>query len=167
LLPEDLTWPLTLKLLLLSLVANGAPVLSARLLGEHWSLPLDGGRHFFDERPILGNHKTVRGFVFSLLACSMVATTIGYPWLLGLMFGAASMTGDALSSFTKRRLNVPPGDRFVGLDQIPEILLPLLLLSGEFGLDWLSIIVLTGLFIGGSLPLSQLAFRLGIKERPY
>jgi CDP-2,3-bis-(O-geranylgeranyl)-sn-glycerol synthase len=59
----------------LSLVANGAPVLSARLLGEHWSLPLDGGRQVVDERPILGNHKTVRVFVLSLLACTLVAAT--------------------------------------------------------------------------------------------
>ena len=163
----NLTWPLTLEVLLLSIVANGTPVLSARLLGENWSFPLDGGRYFFDERPILGNHKTVRGFVVSLVTCSLVATTIGYPWLLGLIFGAAAMTGDALSSFTKRRLNVPAGGRFVGLDQIPEILFPMLLLRNEFGIEWLSIVVLTGLFVGGSLLLSQLAFRLGIKERPY
>ena len=163
----NLTLVLALKVLLLAMAANAAPILGKRLLGERGSLPLDGGLQFVDGRPLLGPSKTVRGLVLSLVACLLVALALGYPWTLGLTFGAASMAGDALSSFLKRRLDVPSSGRFLGLDQIPEILLPLWLCKTELGLDFWSILVLIALFTVGSLVLSRLMFRLGIRDRPY
>ncbi len=162
-----LTVLLALKVLLLALVANGAPILGKRLLGERWSLPLDGGLRFVDGRPLLGPSKTVRGLMLSVLACLVMAPVLGYSWLLGLTFGAATMAGDALSSFLKRRVNVPSSGRFRGLDQIPEILLPLWLCKAELGLDWWSILLLIMLFSVGSLAVSRLMFRLGVRDRPY
>jgi len=163
----NLTVVLALKVLLLALAANAAPILGKRLLGERGSLPLDGGLNFPDGRPLLGPSKTVRGLVLSLVACVLVALALGYSWQLGATFGAASMAGDALSSFLKRRLDVPSSGRFLGLDQIPEILLPLWLCKAELGLDLWSILVLIALFTVGSLALSRLMFRLGIRDRPY
>jgi len=162
-----LTVSLALKVLLLALAANGAPVLGARLLGQRYAWPIDGGARFTDGRPLLGASKTWRGLLLSLLACAALAPLVGYSWQLGLTFAGASMTGDAASSFVKRRLDVPPSGRFIGLDQIPEALLPLVVCRTAFGLDWLSIAVLTALFIAGSLLLSQLAYRVGVKQRPY
>jgi CDP-2,3-bis-(O-geranylgeranyl)-sn-glycerol synthase len=163
----NLTVVLALEVLLLALAANGAPILGKRLLGERWSLPLDGGLRFVDGRPLLGPSKTVRGLVLSLVACLLVALLLGYPWVLGLKFGAASMAGDAVSSFLKRRLDIPSSGRFLGLDQIPEILLPLWLCRTELGLDLGSIVVLILLFAVGSLLLSRVMFWLGVRERPY
>jgi CDP-2,3-bis-(O-geranylgeranyl)-sn-glycerol synthase len=163
----NLTVVLALKVLLLALAANGAPILGKWLLGERGSLPVDGGLRFVDGRPLLGPSKTVRGLVLSLVACLLVALVLGYPWTLGLSFGAASMAGDAVSSFLKRRLDVPSSGRFLGLDQIPEILLPLWLCRADLGLDLWSIVVLIALFTVGSLALSRLMFRLGIRDRPY
>lgn len=158
---------LALKVLLLALVANGAPILGKRLLGERWSLPLDGGLRFVDGRPLLGPSKTVRGLMLSVLACLLVAPALGFSWLLGLTFGAATMAGDALSSFLKRRVDVPSSGRFRGLDQIPEILLPLWLCKGQLGLDWWSILLLVLLFSAASLAVSRLMFRLGVRDHPY
>lgn len=165
--PVNLTVVLALKVLLLALVANGAPILGKRLVGDRWSLPMDGGLRFVDGRPLLGPSKTVRGLVLGVLACLLVALALGYPWTLGLTFGAASMAGDALSSFLKRRWDVPSSGRFLGLDQIPEILLPLWLCRTELGLDLWSILVLIALFSVGSLAVSRLMFRLGVRDRPY
>ncbi len=163
----NLTVVLALKVLLLAMAANAAPILGKRLLGDYGALPIDGGLSFVDGRPLLGPSKTVRGLVLSLVACLLVALALGYPWTLGLTFGAASMAGDALSSFLKRRLDVPSSGRFLGLDQIPEILLPLWLCKAELGLDLWSILVLIALFTVGSLAVSRLMFRLGIRDRPY
>jgi CDP-2,3-bis-(O-geranylgeranyl)-sn-glycerol synthase len=156
-----------IKVLLLSFVANAAPIFGARLLGERWSWPIDGGLRFFDGRPVLGNSKTVRGLVLSVTGCAIVAALLGERWQLGVTFGLASMVGDGLSSFIKRRLGIPSSGRSIGLDQLPEILLPLFVCASELGLVLNSILLLTGLFWIGSLVLSRLAFLLGLKKRPY
>ncbi|MEZ5553213.1 MAG: CDP-archaeol synthase [Pseudomonadales bacterium] len=153
--------------LLLLLAANGAPVLGKRLLGEHLSAPLDGGRRFLDARPLFGRSKTWRGLTLSLGATALVAPLLGYTWTLGMTFAACSMAGDLLTSFIKRRLNIPPSGRFLGLDQIPEAALPLLVFRAQLGLDLLDVAALTGLFTVGSLLLSRVMYRLGIRDRPY
>ncbi|MEZ5558103.1 MAG: CDP-archaeol synthase [Pseudomonadales bacterium] len=162
-----MTLAITLKVVLLSLAANGTPILGKRLLGTRLAVPLDGGRMFFDGRPILGRSKTLRGLLLSIAACALTGSVLGYPWSLGAAFGAASMAGDALSSFVKRRLDIPPSGRFMGLDQIPEILLPLWLCRDALALDWPSIVVLTVLLAAGSLLLSPLMYRIGLRDRPY
>jgi CDP-2,3-bis-(O-geranylgeranyl)-sn-glycerol synthase len=54
-----------------------------------------------------------------------------------------------------------------GLDQIPEALLPLLLVQDHLGLSWLDITALLTSFLALQLALSRLLFRLGIRDRPY
>jgi CDP-2,3-bis-(O-geranylgeranyl)-sn-glycerol synthase len=158
---------LVLKALLLLLAANGSPVLGKRLLGDRLAIPLDGGLNFLDGRPLLGASKTVRGLVLSLATTAIVAVLLGFSWQLGVGFAAASMAGDLISSFTKRRLNVPPSGQALGLDQIPEALLPLWLFREPLGFDCWDIILLTSLFIVGELVLSKLMYRLGIRDQPY
>ena len=51
---------------------------------------------------------------------------IGLPWNIGLVVAVWAMVGDCLSSFVKRRLKMPSSSMALGLDQIPESLLPLL-----------------------------------------
>ena len=53
--------------------------------------------------------------------------------LSGLAVGA--MAGDLVSSFMKRRLRLKSEAQAVGLDQIPEVLLPLLLRKSRLGLS--------------------------------
>lgn len=162
-----LTIALGVKLLLLLLAANGSPVLAKRLFGQRWTYPLDGGLIFVDGRRLLGESKTVRGLVVCVLVCIVAAPLLGLSWLTGALFGLLSMGGDAFSSFIKRRINIPPSGMALGLDQIPEALLPILLVRQELGLDWWSVFALVGLFIVGELLLSRVMYRLGVRDRPY
>lgn len=156
-----------ISVLLLLLAANGAPVLGKRLLGSHLDTPVDFGRRFLDARPLFGRSKTWRGLCLSLAATALLAPLLGHSWALGLAFAACSMAGDLLTSFIKRRLNIPPSGRFLGLDQIPEAALPLLVLRQPLGLDLVDVAALTLAFLVGSLLLSRVMYRLGIRDRPY
>ncbi len=77
------------------------------------------------------------------------------------------MAGDALSSFVKRRLAIEPSGRAVGIDQIPESLLPLLALQWSLGLSFLQIVAITAAFGLLEVPLARLAHRIGFRDRPY
>ena len=154
--------------LTLLLVANGIPVLLRNLPGErHWNWPVDGGYTLFDGQRLFGPHKTWRGIVGASLACALVAGLWGYPWWLGFLFGTYTMLGDLLGSFLKRRLRIAPSGLAPGLDQLPEALLPLLLLRQSLGLDWLDILIVILLFISLGLLLSRWLYRLHIRRKPY
>ncbi|UCG98935.1 MAG: CDP-archaeol synthase [Burkholderiales bacterium] len=158
---------LSLKLLLLLGVANSAPIAAKRLLGSRWNAPLDGGAMFFDGRPLLGPGKTIRGVVAAIAAAAIAAWALAIPPSVGALAGAVSMAGDALASFTKRRLGVAPSGRAVGLDQIPESLLPLLAVQGLLDLSAAQIAGITAAFLVLEIPLARLAYRLGLRDRPY
>ncbi len=68
---------LIVKLLLLLAVANGTPVIVKKLLGDFLAYPLDGGMTFYDNRPLLGSSKTIRGIVTSVVATSVCAPLLG------------------------------------------------------------------------------------------
>lgn len=156
------------KVMLLLGVANGAPIIARKLLGERFAASLDGGTCWpFDGRRLLGESKTVRGLIASVVASSLAALLLGFDWFTAAGFAAAAMTGDALSSFVKRRLGRKVHSQFLGLDQIPESLLPLLLFRETFGLDGLDLLLLVVLFFVLELWLSRLLFRLNIRDRPY
>lgn len=159
-------WP-ALRLLLLLAVANTAPLVAKRLFGGRWSTPLDGGLRFLDGRPLLGASKTVRGLLAATLASALAAPLLGLPAAIGAVLGLGAMLGDALASFTKRRLGTPPSGRATGLDQIPEALLPLLLLQSTLDLGLLQIAGVTLIFFVLEIPLARLAHRLGLRDQPY
>ena len=162
---EDLS--LAVRLLCLLGVANSAPILGKRLLGSRWSQPLDGGLRFLDGRPVLGASKTVRGVVLAIVASAAAAPVLGVSAKIGAVVGAGAMAGDALSSFVKRRLGVPSSGRAPGLDQIPEALLPLLAARAPLGLSPAQIAGVTIAFLALEPPLARLAYRLGLRDRPY
>jgi CDP-2,3-bis-(O-geranylgeranyl)-sn-glycerol synthase len=162
---DDLWW--SLQVLLLLGVANTAPIAAKHWLGVRWSAPLDGGWHFLDGRPLLGSSKTFRGLVAAVAGTALTAVLLGLSPGLGAKLGALAMVGDALSSFVKRRLGIAPSGRATGIDQIPEALLPLLVLRDALGLSWLQIAVITLVFFALEIPLARLAFRLGLRDRPY
>ncbi|MCI4340363.1 MAG: CDP-archaeol synthase, partial [Thermoplasmata archaeon] len=109
--------------------------------------PMDFGRAWSDGRRILGPSKTWSGFLFGtlfalpfgllqawlyLIAPPDLAIVPGFgPSVLAavpvvLLLTAGAMTGDALGSFVKRRLGRPSGARTLLLDQLPFVLLPVL-----------------------------------------
>src|SRR5882672_5142146 len=109
---------LILQLVILVALANGAPVVAKKVLGEHFAWPVDGGQVFLDGRPWLGKSKTWRGVLLALVATGAGAPLIGQTLDIGLLVGATAMAGDMLSSFLKRRLDLPSSARATGLDQV-------------------------------------------------
>lgn len=158
---------LTLKLLLLLLAANGAPILLRKMLGNRYAWPLDGGVRFRDGRPLLGPSKTWRGFLAALLVTGGIAVLLELPFGLGLLFGGCAMLGDVLSSFLKRRLGMPSSGMALGLDQVPESLFPLLAVRGDLGLGAVYIVWLVAMFLLLELVLSRILYSLHIREQPY
>lgn len=95
--------------------------------------PLDAGRTFFDGKPILGSHKTFRGFFSGLIVGTLVGflqtllsqhflfqydPQFRYDVLLGFMLSLGALVGDLVESFVKRRLGLRPGSSFPIADQL-------------------------------------------------
>lgn len=158
---------LELKLLVLLAIANGAPVLAYKFLGNRWSFPLDGSLTLSDGQPLFGASKTLRGVLFSILASAALAPFLGINWKTGALFAFFSMLGDLLSSFTKRRFKLKPSSMALGFDQIPEALFPLLALRKNLGLSSDSIILIVIVFFISELGLSRILYKLHIRKRPY
>ncbi len=158
---------LILKLLVLLLVANGAPVVATRVLGRRFSFPLDGGHEFADGRPLFGPSKTLRGFVLGIAVTAGCAPFLGLDWKIGALVGTAAMAGDLFSSFVKRRMGLPSSGKATGLDQVPEALFPLVACSSTLGLTAADIIAGVLLFFLADVVLSRVFFKLGVRDRPY
>lgn len=153
--------------LLLIVVANGAPVLIARLFNTHWNYPLDGGHRFFDGRPWFGASKTWRGILASIFATGFIAILIGIDWQLGIAVASLAMLGDIAASFSKRRLGIVESGHVWLLDQLPESFLPAIALQQSLGLSLLGVFIVVALFTIMNLSLSPLLYRLHIRKRPY
>jgi CDP-2,3-bis-(O-geranylgeranyl)-sn-glycerol synthase len=78
-----------------------------------------------------------------------------------------AMAGDLSSSFLKRRMQLPPSSRCVGLDQVPESLFPALACRSVLGLTFLDVTAVVVLFFLGEVVLSRLLFKWGIRDRPF
>ena len=158
---------LGLRLLVLLTIANTAPITLKNIVGARWNAPIDGGLLFPDGRPLLGPSKTWRGLAVAALACAVLAPLLGLSVDVGFAAGLLAMTGDALASFIKRRLGVPPSGQSFGLDQVPEALLPLMALRASLDLSWGVIAGVTLAFLLLEPPAARLWHRLGLRDRPY
>ncbi|MBK6004520.1 CDP-archaeol synthase [Ramlibacter ginsenosidimutans] len=158
---------LALRLLLLLTVANNGPIAAKLLLRARWDRPIDGGVLFRDGRPLLGHSKTWRGLASAVLLSALLAPVLGFSAAIGALTGALSMVGDALASFTKRRLGVPTSGRSFGLDQLPEAVLPLLVLHEPLQLSWPLITGVAVAFLLLETPAARLAHRLGWRDTPH
>lgn len=114
--------------------ANGAPVVfgGGRLI--------DGGKNFLDRKPLLGSHKTIRGFLAGLVIGTLVGfgeyvlfeSSHSFPFLLEISFSPSfllgfalslgALIGDSMDSFIKRRLDIPPGSPLPVVDQLDFVM---------------------------------------------
>ena len=156
-----------LQILILVALANGAPVAAKNILGDRLGWPLDFRVALPDGHRLLGRSKTIRGVLLGILCSFAAAPLIGLDSKLGALVGALAMGGDLLSSFVKRRLNRPPSSRAIGLDQIPESLLPLLGCVDRLGLTAWDVLVGVLIFLVGELLASRLLFKMNLRDRPY
>lgn len=156
-----------LELLTLLVMANGAPIIARHLFGTCCSWPLDGGLKLPSGNPLLGQSKTLRGLVSAVVLTAVIAPLMGIDWHWGAAIGGLAMLGDLIASFTKRRFGYPPSSQAIGLDQIPESLVPLLVIAPSFQLKPWSIFMIVLAFAVVVPLLSRLFYLLGIRRRPY
>lgn len=159
--------PEKLELLLLIIAANGTPILLDDLFGRRCAWPLDAGLRFVDGRRLVGGSDTLRGLIGALLVTTTAAVLLGLPAQTGMLVGFFAMVGDVLSSFIKRRMALDSGDKAIGLDQVPESLLPLLAVKGRHGLSWWDVALLVLIFTLFSLAVSRILYRLKLRKRPH
>lgn len=157
--------------------ANMAPVLS-RVLKKN--LPLDFNIKFNDKR-LLGSHKTLFGSIFGVIAAIIIAfiqnlifvkTNFGLinysNWpQIGLLFGFGAIFGDALKSFFKRRLNFKPGSRWFPLDQIDFVVGALAFISFIYFPGWIESIAILLVSVLGHIIVNHCAFYLGIRKEKW
>lgn len=156
-----------IHLLILVITANASPILLRKLLNDRFNYAVDGNKLFPDGYRILGESVTWRGIIIAIIMTSMVALLLSYSWVIGLLVGVYAMLGDMIASFIKRRLGMASSSMAPLLDQIPESLLPALMLQYQFGLDGRSVVILVVLFIVLELMLSYIFYKLGVRRHPY
>ncbi len=154
-------------LLLLILLANGIPVLARKLFGQSFNQPLDLHVTLADGYPLFGESKTWRGLITSLLGTSIGAEIMGYDFITGFLIALFSLSGDLVSSFIKRRLGKVASSRFLILDQVPESLLPAVLMAPLFLLQWQDIMLLVLLFFIAEQLTSRVMYKMGLRRKPY
>jgi len=157
---------LLFQLLLLVVAANAIPVFAKQLLGTRTAWPLDGGMTLSDGQPLLGASKTIRGVVLSILLTPVIALLLGLSWQVGLVVALFAMAGDLVSSFLKRRMGLRPSSQAIGLDQIPESLLPLLAARWLLPVTIIDVLMGTALFLVGNLVVSRFLFKLNLWDKP-
>ncbi len=155
------------QLLLLIIIANGAPILIRELLNNRYNLAVDFGKNLPGDRPIFGASKTWRGIFASLVATAVAAWWLGYGPETGFLIALYAIAGDLLSSFIKRRLAIAPSGMAPLLDQVPESLLPAFMMMQRFNLAISSILLLVLIFIIIELMISKVLYPWGIRKRPY
>ena len=147
--------------------ANAAPVALKLLLLNRYSRPIDGGLVLRDGNRLLGPSKTWRGVAIAILVPACLSSLMGLSWRAGALVGATAMAGDCMASFLKRRLGFAASSMALGLDQIPESLLPAILIRAYAQVTAIDIFMVVFIFFVGELVLSRVFFRLGLRERPY
>lgn len=155
------------KLLLLIIIANGAPILIYVLLKNNFNLAVDFGKKLPDRQRVFGRSKTWRGIFASIIATAIAAWLLGYSPQTGMWVAGYAILGDLLSSFIKRRMALAASSKAPLLDQIPESLFPALMLRQTFNLDTFAVLLLVSLFIITELAISKLLYSWGLRRRPY
>ncbi|HTW55514.1 MAG TPA: CDP-archaeol synthase [Thermoplasmata archaeon] len=158
--------------------------------------PMDFGRVWRrDGRRVLGPSKTWSGFLTGAIGALPVGLLEAWLILLAppnlaivpklgvtvaaalpvvalLTFGA--MTGDALGSFVKRRLDRPSGARTFLLDQLPFVLVPIVAglaldpsLFGPTFLNWEAVIWVAVFTLGLHAAFNWVGYWAGLKKVPW
>lgn len=139
--------PEAARVILMLMAANSGAWLAGRFRSARPPRPLDGGLIAWDGERLLGSHKSWRGVSAGVLASCLAGGLCGVRWWVAAAFGAASLAGDAISSGIKRRLRRAPGADVPLLDQLPEALLPMVLLWARLAITWLEAAGVIGVFV--------------------
>ena len=149
----------TLVLIAVSVYLQGV---SPTIFGNpgQWIRDLDGSIAF----QVVSNAAEM---LAAILATSVAALALSLPVYIGVLIAAFAMLGDLISSFAKRRLGIASSDMALGIDQIPESLLPLLVVGSQYKLDGTQIMLAVVAFFAIELILSRVLYNLKIRDRPH
>lgn len=161
---------LSLTVLAYIIWLNSLPCLAHLLCNQRFGLALDLGFSWFDGRPLLGSHKTVRGLLAAMAGGALLAPLLGLPWHVGVLAASLAMAGDLLTSFSKRRLDLDSGDDLLIIDHLLESLLPCLYLASLLDLQRWQLLLVVSSFIAfanwGAKLWHWLLFRPAGKDSP-
>ncbi|MFX1264330.1 MAG: CDP-2,3-bis-(O-geranylgeranyl)-sn-glycerol synthase [Promethearchaeota archaeon] len=167
-------------------IANAMPVIFGG------GRPMDGGRTLQDGYRILGEGKTIRGFVVGVFLGSLtgVAQYFSAPYILPVMqqfvivspdmeyvlfmtipaailLSTGALVGDLIGSFLKRRVNVQSGAPSPILDQLGFIVMALIFAYPFLQPDSLYAAILILMTLGIHWLSNALGYLVGLKENPW
>lgn len=168
---------------------NVAPLVAAHIpFIKRYTAPIDFGKTYRG-KPVFGSNKTWRGLasgtLFGLLAGSIQVLLVkqfhlafipaaiehmyisGLAVVLGAVLGISALLGDAIESFFKRQIGVPPGKHWFPFDQLDYIIggcLASLLVVRLAALDYLTIIIV---WFGIHLLSSYIGYLIRWKQEPF
>ncbi len=164
--------------------ANMAPVFAAKLMPS-FSYPLDCYATRKGHR-ILGDHKTWRGLCAGIIIAVVVVivqrmvldTSFGFtlsivpyhtisPLLLGVLFGAGTLAGDAVKSFFKRRRGITSGQPWPVWDQLDFVIGALIFVALVYQPSFTIIIILLVISPLLHKATNIIGYWLGLKKVPW
>ena len=134
--------------------------------------PLDFGKVFKDGRPVLGAHKTFRGFFTGLMLGTLVGFGESFIFknfnpILGFTLSLGAVIGDVMGAFLKRRLGLEPGALLPVVDQV-DFVVGAILFSLPVTTPQLNVILMIFvLTIPMHLLTNLFAFLIHLKEKPW
>lgn len=151
-------------------VANAFPVVTARII--RYRHPLDFGRKFIDGRRVLGDGKSIEGFIAGVLLGSLAGLSMSLFGIGSLtesiVLSIGTMLGDALGSFVKRRLGLERGSPAPFLDQLAFLLTAILLYWFFIGtINLAAVVILIIITPPIHLVSNFFAYKLGLKDKPW
>lgn len=159
-----------LAIALVCYIANAVPVLVAKVIKRRH--PIDFGRYLPNGHRVLGDGKSIEGFISGIIAGVCVGCLAELKGFLmiseAFVLSLGAMTGDLLGSFIKRRIGLKSGDPAPLLDQLCFILTALAFYQVVFGLvDLFTFIIFLVITPPLHLATNYLAFKLKLKDKPW
>jgi len=167
-------------------IANSTPVIFGG------GTPIDRSMVFRDGHRLLGDGKTIRGFVIGVLLgtlTSLVQSAVApyiFPVLMeyvvvttemqallfinpitGFLLSLGALMGDLVGSFVKRRIDVRSGNPAPVLDQIGFIIMALIFVSPIIQPAAVYVIILVAVTLGVHWFSNAIGFLLGLKDNPW
>ncbi len=167
-------------------IANSTPVIFGG------GTPIDRRRVFRDGHRLLGDGKTIRGFVVGVLLGTLTSVVQGavaphiLPVLMeyvvvttemqallfidpitGFLLSLGALMGDLVGSFAKRRIDVKSGNPAPVLDQIGFIIMALIFVSPIIQPAAVYVYILVAMTLGVHWVSNAIGFLLGLKDNPW
>lgn len=139
--PSTQDWISALSIIVPTYCTNGAPVIFGG------GSPIDFDKNLPDGKRILGDNKTIRGFLSGLIIGAIIGA-FGYVLFSKNLFAIAflasvgALFGDLVGAFLKRRLGIKPGGALPVVDQLDFVVGALLLVSPFYKISWGAVAIL-------------------------